>query len=254
MFAVCSVELHLHYTPSELTRMSWFELVHAEDAYMVCQRAREVHAKGQAHSEPFRLLVKGGGWVWVIAEAFTLFQGSGSGSGRSGSSSHRRAVGSGGQLSGIYCRYIVISEVQNRETRLSLHQLPAPDEAGPIGGPRIEELDTSMEEETSYSPFDEDEDLRLLRALTADVDFSNLAQFVQALDELFGDGDELAANSPESESASLRPSRPTSWSMSSSECSISSPEGADAGDGTTNLNYFSPATVLFPSFEDEFMS
>jgi len=94
------------YSPSRLSGVSFFELVHALDLVNLQKAFRNLREQGQCETAPYRLLCYTGGYTWVQTKACLT--------------TARRGCNKGQSIS---CSHHQISEVINREEILSVIQM-----------------------------------------------------------------------------------------------------------------------------------
>lgn len=97
-----------NYSVNQLLGKSFFELVHSQDIHSVMPAFKNLKEHGQCETLPYRLLVGGGGSVWVQTKAALVTARRGSNKGNT-----------------VCCRHTIITEIENRYEILSLIQTQA---------------------------------------------------------------------------------------------------------------------------------
>ncbi|XP_046693734.1 hypoxia inducible factor 1 subunit alpha a isoform X1 [Silurus meridionalis] len=146
----------LGYDPEDLLQRSVYEFYHALDSDSLTKTHHNLFVKGQACTGQYRMLVKGGGFVWVETQATIIYNSKNS------------------QPQCVICLNYVLSGVEEPELILSLHQSAMKQEKEDGGGtnrePGSQEAVTEIKEKTEEKEEGET-DLQAVSDIT--LDFNN---------------------------------------------------------------------------------
>ncbi|XP_053357565.1 hypoxia inducible factor 1 subunit alpha a [Clarias gariepinus] len=141
----------LGYDPEDLLQCSVYEFYHALDSDSLTKAHLNLFVKGQVCTGPYRMLVKGGGFVWVETQATVIYNNKNS------------------QPQCIICLNYVLSGVEEPELVLSLHQSTIKQETEDAAG--TERQTQSQEAATrTHEDMEEEEKSEEESALQADAD------------------------------------------------------------------------------------
>ncbi|KAK3554474.1 hypothetical protein QTP70_023482, partial [Hemibagrus guttatus] len=154
----------LGYDPEDLLQRSVYEFYHVLDSDSLNKTHHNLFVKGQACTGQYRMLVKGGGFVWVETQATVIYNNKNS------------------QPQCVICLNYVLSGVEEPELVFSLHQSAIKqekeDECGVEGKIRSQEAVTGINEERKEEKREGETELQTDADLT--LDFTNTGMHINA--------------------------------------------------------------------------
>ncbi|XP_060781128.1 hypoxia inducible factor 1 subunit alpha a isoform X2 [Neoarius graeffei] len=161
----------LGYEPEDLLQRSVYDFYHALDSDSLTKTHHTLFVKGQACTGQYRMLVKGGGFVWVKTQATIIYSNKNS------------------QPQCVICLNYVLSSVEEPELVLSLHQSvikqEKEDESGTERETRSQEAVTRINEDKKEERRDGETELEAEADVT--LDFPNAERSVLKDAPLYND-------------------------------------------------------------------